>query len=87
MTLNSFNVWGIYQINTLEHSLLSVLSLCLESNEFKQNLSEFDIYALRCNNKRQLESSHWLSHHRFWANIPWFTNMVSMRAIFWGVII
>ena len=38
MTLKSFNVWVMYQINTLEHSLLLFFSY---PGEFKWDLCEF----------------------------------------------
>ena len=50
MTLKLFNVWVIYQINTLEHSMLSFF-LILES--LNQIWASFDIFALQCYNKRQ----------------------------------
>ena len=50
MTLKSFNVWVIYQINTLEHSLLSFFLILESLNEI---WASFDIFALQCYNKRQ----------------------------------
>ena len=50
MTLKLFNVWVIYQINTLEHSMLSFF-LILES--LNKIWASFDIFALQCYNKRQ----------------------------------
>ena len=52
MTLKSFNVWVIYQIihDTLKRSMLIFFS---HLGEFKcRDLCEFDIFALRCHNKR-----------------------------------
>ena len=49
--MKSFNEWVIYQINTLEHSML-LFFLILESlNKIQVN---FDIFALRRYNKRHL---------------------------------
>ena len=50
MTLQSFNVWVIYQTNTLEHSILSFFLILESLNAFWVS---FDIFALRCYNKRQ----------------------------------
>ena len=38
MTLNSFNVWVVYQINTLEHSMVLFFP---HPGEFKRGLSKF----------------------------------------------
>ena len=50
MALQSFNVWVIYQINTLEHSILSFFLILESLNEI---WASFHIFALRCYNKRQ----------------------------------
>ena len=50
MTLKLFNVWVIYQINTLEHSMLSFFLILESLNEI---WTSFDIFALQCYNKRQ----------------------------------
>ena len=50
MTLQSFNVWAVYQINTLEHSILFFFLIIESLNEI---WASFDIFALRCYNKRQ----------------------------------
>ena len=50
MTLQSFNVWVIYQTNTLEHSILSFFLILESLNDI---WASFDISALRCYNKRQ----------------------------------
>ena len=46
----AFNVWVIYQINTLEHSILSFFLILESLNEI---WASFDIFALRYYNKRQ----------------------------------
>ena len=46
----SFNVWVIHQINSLEHSMLSFF---FHPEEVKRDLANFDLFALRCCNKRQ----------------------------------
>ena len=50
MTFKSFNVWVIYQINTLEHSMLSWFFILERLNDI---WASFDIFVLRCCNKRQ----------------------------------
>jgi len=50
LTLNSFNVWVIYRIKTLEHSMVSFFLILESFNEIWEN---FDLFILRCYNKRQ----------------------------------
>ena len=50
MTLKSFNVWVIYHINTLEHSMLKFFIL----ESLNKIWVSFDILALQCYNKSLL---------------------------------
>ena len=50
MAFKSFNIWKIYRIKTLEHSMLPFFLILESLNEI---LASFDIFALQCHHKRQ----------------------------------